>query len=469
MPRILSLQCPDRGKSAWQLILNTMKSFDIKCSKLEPTNEGFKAFLDSDEDVDKLFSDESISQLRDARAHPLKPRYLMKNRTVLVKSVDRFIMEYSEEEIQLNLNTMNVGSFSVVNVHKFPSGKTFKFECTTSTMATKCVESGLVIFNLCISPVKLALEESEQISYCYKCYNINSHFSAKCTKSSSYKVCSLCASTDHTYKNCTSTLRKCLNCDDDHATMSRMCPKYKDAKLSNFNSLPDAAKENLPVHVGRATTRQYSDAISTVSYRKSNQGLSRDDMFRGYMSLLLATNLEHESPGTFNSNLAKLLAENNLPTFNTANLVPSGNEARDQTLEAPAPQPTVMESSKLERLENLPTSNSDKIEGSIQVTQKVTKNSDVISAAPRATRSQASGCKIYVRQTQKQKLTKGRVLIDGINSRDIAIEHFCSDETKCMHSLSKKILAGDHSHLSVSEIAQKKFEEKYSILMSSSS
>ena len=52
-------------------------------------------------------------------------------------------------------------------------------------------------------------------------------------------------------------------------------------------------------------------------------GLSREEIFRGFMSLTAATSMESVNPGSFNKNLAKLLSANSLPTFSAAGLVPS--------------------------------------------------------------------------------------------------------------------------------------------------
>ncbi|MPC68166.1 hypothetical protein E2C01_062363 [Portunus trituberculatus] len=41
-----------------------------------------------------------------------------------------------------------------------------------------------------------------------------------------------CGSDEHTWKDCTSTKKKCINCGDDHGTSANKCPKRKEAKES---------------------------------------------------------------------------------------------------------------------------------------------------------------------------------------------------------------------------------------------
>ena len=74
-------------------------------------------------------------------------------------------------------------------------------------------------------------------------------------------------------------------------------------------------------------------------------------------------------------------------------------------------------------------------------------------------------CKIYIRNTEKNKLAKGGNLIEVINSRNAAIEHFCTDDTKCLNVLSSKISSGDFDHLSIIDLPHKKFEEKFKVLV----
>ena len=53
------------------------------------------------------------------------------------------------------------------------------------------------------------------------------------------------------------------------------------------------------------------------------------------------------------------------------------------------------------------------------------------------TRSQKN-CKIYVRNTEMHNVSNGGNILDGINSRYVAVDDCCSDESKCLSSLSKK-------------------------------
>ena len=141
----IKIQCPDKNKSAWQKILYVMKTFDIKCTKLTATEEGFKAILQHESDFDRLFSQDVISQLNDIRCTIVKPQFLKADRTVIVKNVDPFIMEHTDQEICDDLNASN-DNLEVVSFVRFPSDKTFKIELASKQMTNLCLKTGIKAF-----------------------------------------------------------------------------------------------------------------------------------------------------------------------------------------------------------------------------------------------------------------------------------------------------------------------------------
>ena len=482
------IKCPDRDKTAWQEILNVLQNSGIKCSKLDSTNNGFKALMLSQDDAEKLFNSEVLALLSDIRCTPSTPIYLKTNRTIVVKNVDRFIMDHSEDEILENINLLNARNFSVTKVHKFPSGKTFKMEFKTAKMVEYCLESGFFLFNLSISPKFLALEDNPQIFYCYRCYGINNHKSNSCLKPKSYKVCSLCASEEHSHVDCNSTERKCINCDGNHATISKTCPRFKEVveSMPKMNSTTDNRSIVIKASVQKQQTSldgKTSHSSMPANYCPKNSigdcTLSNEDMFRGYMCLMMASQMEAES---FQNNLSTLLLANNLPSFNTAGLTFSQscgqktsslveNLSLDMSANGINPknsasiEDTVCSKSVSDCIGDFEKNGNVTGSGTIDKVFQPSKHSTVFN--DRTTRSQSRPCIIYVRQTMKIKLSKGSILTKSINSRDVAIDHNCQDETYCMQTLSKKIHQGDHTNLKIEELTHRKFDEKYKILMNS--
>lgn len=472
----VKFNCPDRDKTAWQLILSVLHQSGIKCARLDSTNEGFRGFFHCEKDVDSLFSNEVLQKLVEIRCSPVKPNYLTSNRTVIATKIDKFIMNHSEEEIQNDINCRNSGVLELTSVTKFPSGKTFKFVCKNVEMAARCLDKGFSAFNLCISPHCLAIEEQRQAKFCYRCYSLDGHFANNCSKPTTYKVCSLCAREGHAHKECSFTERKCLNCSGSHATTSKACKKVVEG--INDRKISSSLVSSLLIPSAMSTSKTLGNKKENVKIHENpiQNGLSRDEMFRGFMCLVYATNIDPNSSGTFSENLNKLLTANNLPTLETADLPPPKiidlSKTHVPTVQVPPVAGKDSASSPIQNLEmedgayctvSVNNSAGGSAAGNLVTSNAITSRNTNLQLRSK----NKNQCIIFVRQGQTQKLTKGKVLAEGINSRDVAIEHNCTDEVKCMGYLTKKIQNGDHTNLKMNELINKKFDDKYRILMSS--
>ena len=78
-------------------------------------------------------------------------------------------------------------------------------------------------------------------------------------------------------------------------------------------------------------------------------------------------------------------------------------------------------------------------------------------------------CVIFTRKGAPlgKAIGKGNCLKDVINARNAVMEHYCTDEPKCMQFHSKKVLAGDITSVKIVELSHKKFDAQYNVLMSS--
>ena len=92
-------------------------------------------------------------------------------------------------------------------------------------MASQVLTKRLVLFNLSHPACNICKEIFIEILICFKCYQLEDHPTSSCPKSKDYKICSLCASLEHTHRECTSSNRKCINCEEgnDHSTLAMSC------------------------------------------------------------------------------------------------------------------------------------------------------------------------------------------------------------------------------------------------------
>ena len=248
-------------------------------------------------------------------------------------------------------------------------------------------------------------------------------------------------------------------------------------------------------------------------------GITREEAFKGYMSFMIASSMLYVSPESFEKNLNTLLTANNLPKFSTggldiANSLPkvippyynppikqTNNPLIDPTLSGFNPEKPANASrshpsnSTNNNLPQKPSTPSQEIfdpyrhalktENVVKSTTKIadTKNADNeldleksnasanISAEKNIKPSslnmklRSRKCNIYVKNSATTNLGKGFSLTQGIAKKHVVLEHNCTNEIECIQVLHKKIQNGDHTGLMVQHLSENKFNDKFQILM----
>ena len=207
------------------------------------------------------------------------------------------------------------------------------------------------MFNLSHPAHNICKEIFVEILICFKCYQIEDHPTSSCPKSRDYKIRSLYASLEHTHRECTSSTRKCINCeeDNDHSTLAMSCPvwkkvskkkrqeiiqnknshQYSSYQASHFHSHPALSISQVLAHSNSAG---HSSSITSV---KTNGGpdnitipiqsirtFPKSSVSTAVISVLIATVKNCEEPGTFEAVLNSLLTANGLPTFKMGHVTP---------------------------------------------------------------------------------------------------------------------------------------------------
>ncbi|MPC69443.1 hypothetical protein E2C01_063668 [Portunus trituberculatus] len=115
------------------------------------------------------------------------------------------------------------------SVFKFPNSKTIKITFTQAVYAQKSKEHGLKLFSMKIPHHQIQQEKFYHIQTCYRCYEIEAHLTKDCHKNEDYKICSECAEEGHTWRNCDKEKKSCINCGENHMTLSMRCRLRKEA------------------------------------------------------------------------------------------------------------------------------------------------------------------------------------------------------------------------------------------------
>ena len=154
------------------------------------------------------------------------PMELRAKRTVLLRNVDKYIYDLPVGDLLNQLNSKNAW-LDIIDVYKIPRSSLLKITCKNCSMVERCLEQGIKISYFHVSPHQISREKFVNVTTCYKCYKLDEHTISSCNKDNAFKICSECSSFDHTYRDCTSSLKKCINCGENHSTLALKCPARK--------------------------------------------------------------------------------------------------------------------------------------------------------------------------------------------------------------------------------------------------
>ena len=272
--------------------------------------------------------------------------------------------------------------------------------------------------------------------------------------------------------------------------MSKQCPAYKNALYKSNSNVTKPSNPN-PMSNKKPMSHNIEASSKPVLGSTQERGLSSEDYFRGYMSLLLASAAESETPGSFEENLNHLLSVNNLPSFKTGNLkapiisniylrdnrnnisgtfadVCGGNLANKSLADPKSNNECHANNSLSSAAVNTTVAPNKQNSADSSLVAEAPTNVETTSneahqAAPPAsrTRNAKKSCTIYTRMNTN--LGKGTILGHLLNAKNVVIEHYCSDITKCLVSFNKKIQHGDLTSLCVKKLAERKLDEKLAL------
>lgn len=193
---------------------------------------------------------------------------------------------------------------------------------------------------------------------CFKCYALESHTTNQCPTPSKL-ICSECSATDHYFKDCKNSFKKCVNCAGPHRTTSMICPKRK--------NIVAMKTKNSHTHQGQT----YSSAVSQggkMGIPTQQQGMTQINIdskmgFEVMTCIIHAHVINMGCPGSFNATLKDMFKRNNLPEMEFPPNPPSsqilGATVSASSLRNPTENTDLIteESSEIEEETNLNASN----------------------------------------------------------------------------------------------------------------
>lgn len=86
------------------------------------------------------------------------------------------------------------------------------------------------MFYISIPPTQMKVEDYTPLTACNRCQAIEDHPTNLCSHPPDYKACSECASKEHTFRECSGTVQKCINSGNAHSARAMRCPEREKAQ-----------------------------------------------------------------------------------------------------------------------------------------------------------------------------------------------------------------------------------------------
>ncbi len=226
-------------------------------------------------------------------------------------NVDEVIHNHQENEIIEEITANNLWIPTIDSIFKIPRTRIMKITFSETAIAKKATEKGILAFHLRIPAYNIKQDEFIPIMTCMRCYNIEDHPTSQCPKAKEYKICSECADEGHTWRDCKSTNKKCINYSDKHRTLANKCPKRKKAV---------DAKRNKQKNTNNAT---YAQSVTNTNPSPISSIINQETATKIMACMLHAHLINTANPGSYNDEFNRALELNNLPKINLPNNPPS--------------------------------------------------------------------------------------------------------------------------------------------------
>lgn len=236
-------------------------------TRLFDSGNGFYAATDDIKFIDQLLTPRAFSEFSKINIQPVLPPEIKAKRTIFVRQVDSSVGGRSSADLKKEICKLNqwANITDIIKIKEYTH--VFKIFCTDVSTASRILTDGFVAFFTKISPSQCEPEEFTHLLICYKCYEYESHSTKDCKLG--YDVCSECSQRGHTYRECPSPDKRCLNCppdQNDHRTLAAKCP-FRKCTIAAKNEKSSNARLN-------AQTKTYADiAKQVISESKSEPRL----------------------------------------------------------------------------------------------------------------------------------------------------------------------------------------------------
>lgn len=289
-------------------LLSLLSKHDIYATRVIPNNDGFVVLTYNDSELDKIFDGTTNNDLINNGFTPIIPLQLRANRSVVIFKVDNHIYQHPEDDMITEMEGKNEWIEKITQVYKSQQSNTLKITFSTTREAKKAQEVGIKLYSMRLPSYDVKQDKHHHINTCFKCYMLEDHFTNKCPRGETFKLCSECGVEGHVWRDCVADQKCCPNCRGPHSAMAMRCPMRKD--ILNEKRKEDKEKTEATY----TATLKKNLPIPTFNLPTNDQPIS-DRHDRMYMCMLHAHYKNSEQPGTYSKVLNKMLTDNKLPTI----------------------------------------------------------------------------------------------------------------------------------------------------------
>ena len=292
-----------------------LKEINSPLTGLKQVRNGYLAFMEREEELDKLLSTKAQTELKKIGLETKVPPQIKCQRSLICRQIDSYVGEHTAQELMNEINQQNRNK--AIEIIKFKQyTHIFKIEFQTTEMAMSAKRNGLLCFNTRITPNQMEQEKHTDVLMCFTCYKIESHIKANCPTPHKV-VCSECSG-EHFHTECTSEYKKCVNCNGNHRTMAMSCPMKKEAIKRKREEEERRKKEKEDLPLSKIVERTANEIGKKTEERVMSSVLGE----AGLRALIMVMDAHVHNiiePGSYNNRLNQTLVENNIEPIKLPN------------------------------------------------------------------------------------------------------------------------------------------------------
>lgn len=309
---------------------------NIPFTRLFDMSDGFKAVCRNTEDADILLGASGISEMAKIGIQVLMPPEVKAQRTVFVRQLENEFGRHTAEEMKINIEQYNnwIKIDEVIKIKEYTHVVKIRF--TETNITDRVLTNGFLGFNMSVTPDQIKREHFVNLLTCFICYEYETHATKDCP-TKNLKICSECAQTGHTFRECTEEHKACINCKrqnnaafQSHRTLAMSCPHKKQLIRSKEEEEKKKQEDKRNSTYASIAKRAVAEVVQPQPQPTSIVlGDTKD--YKVMVSILYAHVMNLACPGTFAQEMNKMLSLNGLEEMNFPDNPPSGQLLRATT------------------------------------------------------------------------------------------------------------------------------------------